>query len=207
MHFSSLWSSVAQIGSGVPQYRERDRFQSTRFSSHLPKRPEPVLAGFLQRDQPVFDGRRFDEPRVQRVVQHRFIGTPAMRIVVRVLFDLEYFVLEFQLHAQVDVERRIVVRQLRIVSVLDETAFVFFVGSRIDMGFHELRIHVRDQEKFPGAVDHRLAFAGAVGHHQRGDSVLPGYAVVIGAERRSDVHDSRRAVVGRHEVGMRRRPA
>ena len=46
MHFSSLWSSVAQIGSGVPQYRERDRFQSTRFSSHLPKRPEPVLAGF-----------------------------------------------------------------------------------------------------------------------------------------------------------------
>ena len=34
------------MGSGVPQYLDRDRFQSTRFSSHLPKRPVPVLSGF-----------------------------------------------------------------------------------------------------------------------------------------------------------------
>ena len=46
MHFSSERSSVAQIGSGVPQKRERERFQSLRFSSHLPKRPVPVDSGF-----------------------------------------------------------------------------------------------------------------------------------------------------------------
>src|SRR5690554_1495173 len=38
-------SSVLQIGSGVPQKRERDKFQSFKFSSHFPKRPVPVDSG------------------------------------------------------------------------------------------------------------------------------------------------------------------
>ena len=46
MHFSSLPSSVRQIGRGVPQKRLRDRFQSWMFSSHWPKRPVPVDSGF-----------------------------------------------------------------------------------------------------------------------------------------------------------------
>ena len=46
MHFSSFLSSVIQIGRGVPQYLERERFQSTRFSSHLPNLPVPVDGGF-----------------------------------------------------------------------------------------------------------------------------------------------------------------
>ena len=37
---------MAHTGSGVPQKRERERFQSTRPSSHLPKRPVPVDSGF-----------------------------------------------------------------------------------------------------------------------------------------------------------------
>ena len=46
MHFSSLPSSVRQIGSGVPQKRLLERFQSCMFSSHFPKRPVPVASGF-----------------------------------------------------------------------------------------------------------------------------------------------------------------
>ena len=46
MHFSSLPSEVLQIGRGVPQNRERLKFQSTRFSSQFPKRPVPVASGF-----------------------------------------------------------------------------------------------------------------------------------------------------------------
>ena len=38
-------SSSLHIGSGVPQKRERERFQSLRFSSQLPKRPVPVDSG------------------------------------------------------------------------------------------------------------------------------------------------------------------
>ena len=44
MHFSWRFSS-RQMGSGVPQKRERERFQSLRFSSQLPKRPVPVDSG------------------------------------------------------------------------------------------------------------------------------------------------------------------
>src|SRR6185312_1268412 len=46
MQISSLPSSVRQIGNGIPQKRERDRFQSTIFSSQLPNRPVPVDSGF-----------------------------------------------------------------------------------------------------------------------------------------------------------------
>ena len=39
-------SSVRQIGSGMPQKRERDRFQSLALASQFPKRPSPVDLGF-----------------------------------------------------------------------------------------------------------------------------------------------------------------
>ena len=35
----SVLSSLVQIGIGIPQKRERDKFQSTKFSSQFPKRP------------------------------------------------------------------------------------------------------------------------------------------------------------------------
>src|SRR5882762_4294036 len=46
MQISSLLSFVLQIGKGVPQKRDLDKFQSTRFSSQLPNRPVPVDSGF-----------------------------------------------------------------------------------------------------------------------------------------------------------------
>ena len=46
MQISSRVSLLRQMGSGVPQKRERERFQSFRFSSHLPNRPEPFVSGF-----------------------------------------------------------------------------------------------------------------------------------------------------------------
>ena len=46
MQIRSSPSSVDQIGIGIPQYLERDKFQSFAFSSHFPKRPVPVDSGF-----------------------------------------------------------------------------------------------------------------------------------------------------------------
>src|SRR5690554_2579632 len=46
MHLSSLPSLVRQIGIGIPQNLDLERFQSLRFSSQLPNRPVPVLSGF-----------------------------------------------------------------------------------------------------------------------------------------------------------------
>src|SRR5574344_895497 len=42
---SSLPSLSRHTGRGVPQKRERERFQSFRFSSQFPKRPVPVDSG------------------------------------------------------------------------------------------------------------------------------------------------------------------
>src|SRR5690554_1965501 len=42
----SVLSSDVQIGIGIPQKRERDKFQSLTFSNHFPKRPDPVDSGF-----------------------------------------------------------------------------------------------------------------------------------------------------------------
>ena len=46
MRISSFPSSVLHIGSGIPQKRLRDKFQSFAFASQFPKRPSPVDLGF-----------------------------------------------------------------------------------------------------------------------------------------------------------------
>ena len=46
MQISSVLSSVLQIGNGIPQYLERDKFQSFAFFNQFPKRPSPVAFGF-----------------------------------------------------------------------------------------------------------------------------------------------------------------
>src|SRR5690606_4788141 len=46
IQISSVLSSVLQIGNGIPQYLERDKFQSFAFLSQFPKRPSPVAFGF-----------------------------------------------------------------------------------------------------------------------------------------------------------------
>src|SRR5882672_5211914 len=46
MQISSLPDRLLQIGKGVPQKRDLDKFQSTRFSSQLPNLPVPVDSGF-----------------------------------------------------------------------------------------------------------------------------------------------------------------
>ena len=46
MQISSLPSSVLQIGKGIPQYLDLDKFQSFAFANQFPKRPVPVDSGF-----------------------------------------------------------------------------------------------------------------------------------------------------------------
>ena len=46
MMILSFPSSVRQIGKGIPQKRERDKFQSLALASQFPKRPSPVDFGF-----------------------------------------------------------------------------------------------------------------------------------------------------------------
>ena len=98
-----------------------------------------------------------------------------------------------------DVERLVGIGQLRIVGVLDKAAFVLAVRLRIDIRCDERRVHIRHQEELARAIDHRLAFARFVHHHQRRDILLLGHPVVVGTERRRDMHDPG-TVLGGHIV-------
>ncbi len=42
----SVPSSFLHNGNGIPQYLERDKFQSLAFFNQFPKRPSPVAFGF-----------------------------------------------------------------------------------------------------------------------------------------------------------------
>ena len=46
MIISSVPVSFLHIGNGIPQKRERDKFQSFAFASQLPNLPSPVDLGF-----------------------------------------------------------------------------------------------------------------------------------------------------------------
>ena len=122
-----------------------------------------------------------------------------MGIVVRMLLDAERLALELELHAEIDVERRIGLAQRRVVGILDEPPRELAVGRRIDVRADELGIEVLQTEELARAVDHRLTLARAIDDHQRRDAALLGHAVVVGAERRRDMHDAG-TVLGRHVV-------
>jgi len=122
-----------------------------------------------------------------------------MGIVVRMLLDAERLALKLELHAEIDVERRIGLAQRRVVGILDEPPRELAVGRRIDVRADELGIEVLQTEELARAVDHRLALARAIDDHQRRDAALLGHPVVVGAERRRDMHDAG-TVLGRHVV-------
>ena len=105
MHFSPR-SSSRQIGNGVPQKRERERFQSFRFSSQLPKRPVPVLSGcqlmvLLSSTMRSLRAVSLDKPAIQWIIEDRLVRTPAVRIVVHVLLALESLALLLQSRSRV----------------------------------------------------------------------------------------------------------
>ena len=52
--------------------------------------------GPVQFGHSLFGGRGPDKPRIERVIEYRFVGTPAVRVVVCVFFDFECLVVLFQ---------------------------------------------------------------------------------------------------------------
>ncbi len=155
--------------------------------------------GLVEFDHAVAQRRGADEPRVERVVEHRFVGAPAVGVGVGVLLDLEDLVFGLEHDREVDVERRIGVGQLVVVSVLHVAAGVFGVVLRVDVRAHEVGIEVFEQEELALFVDHRLFLAGLVEHEQGRDVRRTRHTGVVGAERRGDVYDAR-TVGGGHVV-------
>ena len=146
--------------------------------------------GFVQIHHPLLDSRRADEPGIERIVEHRFVGTPAVRIVVYMLLNAERNPLLLELHADVDIERGSIRRKAVIVGVLDETAGEGSVERSVHPLRYELRIEILDAVEFTGAVHHGLPVARLVDDLHRRNAGGFGHLVVIRTEGRCDMHDT-----------------
>ena len=145
----------------------------------------------VQFNHAVAAGRRADKPAIQGVIEDRLVGAPAVRVVVDVLFNLEDTVLHLQHHADGDVEGFVLVRELRVVGILDEAALVGVVVGGVHPFADESSVQILEAEELTGQIDHRTHVAVLVHHHQRGDAVGFGHLVIVGTEGRGDVDDTR----------------
>ena len=147
--------------------------------------------GLVEFDHAVFEGRGLDEPAVEGIVEHGFVGAPAVRVVVRMFLALEELALFLEEHHDVDVEALVLLGLGGVVSVLHELAGVGAVGLHVHAVLDELGVEVFDAEELTRAVDHRLWLAVLVDHLQGRDARGGGHAFVVGAEGGRDVDDAR----------------
>ena len=123
-----------------------------------------------------------------------------MRIVVYMLFNLEGLV--FTLHVDADeyVERFSLLSglfvelafygELRVVSVLHPTAFVFLIKFLVYASVQEFFIEFFHEVELTGQVHHRTGFALLVDHEQSRDTSSFRYKGVVRTESWSDVYDT-----------------
>ena len=157
----------------------------------------------------VFHGRNLDEPTVERIVEHRFVGTPTVRIVVHVFFNLIDCASGLHFHTDEDVEilgllcGLLVVLsvdgELRVVGVLHPTAFVFLIDVVIDKIGDKLRVKVGCEIVFTSQIDHWTSLASLVNHKQRRNASGLCHLGVVGTESWCNV-DNARTVFGGYIV-------
>ena len=156
---------------------------------------------FVQRNHALFGRSGADEPAVKRVIEHRFVGAPAVRIVVHVLFDLESGALLLHFHADHDVEilglgsGLFVIfafdGEARIVSVLHIVAGVVCIAFGVHAVLHKGRSAILERVVTSRQVDHRTRFAASVEDKERGDAGGLGHFGVVSTESGRNVHDTR----------------
>src|ERR1044072_20370 len=93
------WGTPVTATAQVPVYHVLQPVAETAgtCSGRLP------VDGLVQFHHPVFQGSGFDEPGIQRVVQHGFVCTPAVRVAVLIFFYFKGAVLFFQLHSDINI--------------------------------------------------------------------------------------------------------
>ena len=146
--------------------------------------------GLVEFDHAVFQGRRLDEPAVERIVEHGFVGAPAVRVVVRMFLALEELAFFLQHHHDVDVQGLVLLGLGGVVGVLHKLACIGAIGFHVHAVLDELGVEVFDAEELACAVHHRLWLAVLVDHLQGRDASGGSHALVVGTEGRGDVDDT-----------------
>ena len=121
--------------------------------------------GLIEGDHLLTRFSGLDKPAVQRVIENRFIGTPAMGVRVYVFLRTEQTTVRFHLQTEVQVQalrlrsRGFIVLsvdgELRVVGVLYPSAGVTAVEFVVDIRFVPFLIEVFYFPIFTGEIDHR----------------------------------------------------
>ena len=157
----------------------------------------------------VFACSRTDKPAIERVVENGLVGTPAVRIIVHVLFNLESSAGLLHAHADDDIEVFIFESSFFVVLSIDVVfgrvgifhilTLVVLVKILVDAIFHKIGVELVHEPIFSGEIDHRAGFHLLVDHEKRRNSGSFGYESIVGTESRSDVDDSG-TIFGSHIV-------
>ena len=130
------------------------------------------------------------KPAVQRIIKHRFVGTPAMRIIVHVLLDAEYLSRHLKLHANLYVERFITGLGIGIIVVLH----ILTYQARISIDVYHLgnksRVEILYAIETACKVYHRAQFAVTVDKMQRRHPGSFRHLEVVRTERTCYMHDT-----------------
>ena len=151
--------------------------------------------GFVQRNHLVFHGGGFDKPTIERIVNHWFVGAPAVRIVVQMFLDTERQPLLFQHQAERNVERFVLVGEVGVVGVFHKSASKLFVQIDIYLSFHEIGVQIVQQEEFARHIDHGACFAVFGSESQCWHARFFGHKSVVGTKGGRNMHNTC-AVVG-----------
>ena len=151
--------------------------------------------GLVQCNHLVLDSRSLYEPRIKRIVEHRLVGSPAVRIAVDVLLDPECPAVHLHHHAEVDIKGRGVCRNGIIEGILDVPAGIFGIFRAYVPG-GICRIHILEAVETSFPVDKRLEEAGSVLELHRRYAECGSNLLVVSSEGRGDVNHARTVLGG-----------
>ena len=142
----------------------------------------------------------FDEPRVERVVEDGFVGTPAMGVRVHVFLCAEETSVGFHLQTEVEIKcfclrscGFIVLSvdgELRIIGHFHPTAGVTAVEFVVDIRFIPLFVKVFHTPIFAGEIDHRTRSVVLGLHIETRYAGSVGYFLIVRSESGGDMYDT-----------------
>ena len=133
---------------------------------------------------------RFNEPRVQRIIDDRFVRSPAMRITMHMFLCLQQTTIRFHLQAEMQIKALIFFRQRRIIGILDESTCVLTIQFRIDVSSHPCFIQVFDLPILTGEIDHRTGSVVLRLHVKTRYTGSIANLLIVRTERRCDMYDT-----------------
>ena len=150
-----------------------------------------------------------DEPAIQRIVQYGFVRTPAVRIVVYMLFYLECLAGGFHHHADFNIQRfgslcdlfvvLAVYSELGVVGILHPLALIVLIEVYVDTCLYEILVQFVNQEELTGEVYHRAGLTLLVYHEQGRYTCSACHKSIVRTKGRGNVYDTR-TVFSRHIV-------